>query len=142
MDALGAIGRVVAVSSLWETAPVGDIPQGDYLNAVVVMDTLLGPRPLLDACLAIERDAGRERRERWGPRTLDLDLLLYGDAVVDAPGLTIPHPRMAERRFVLAPLAEVLPDAVIPGHGPVGGLLAAVAGQEASRIVDPAWPPS
>lgn len=142
MDALGAIGRVVAVSSLWETAPVGDIPQRDYLNAVVVMDTLLGPRPLLDACLAIERDAGRERRERWGPRTLDLDLLLYGDAVVDAPGLTIPHPRMAERRFVLAPLAEVLPDAVIPGHGPVGGLLAAVAGQEASRIVDPAWPPS
>lgn len=132
----------MAVSSLWETAPIGDIPQGAYLNAVVILDTVLGPRPLLDACLEIEHRAGRERRERWGPRTLDLDLLLYGDAVIDAPGLRVPHPRMGERRFVLAPLAEVWPDAVVPGAGSVTTLLAAVEDQDAVRIDEPGWPPS
>lgn len=117
---------------MWETAPIGP-EQPDYLNAVVVLDTLLGPRPLLEACLAIEHGAGRERRERWGPRLLDLDILLYGDAVLDAPGLTVPHPRMHERRFVLAPLAQAWPGAEIPGHGPVEELLATVTDQEASR---------
>jgi 2-amino-4-hydroxy-6-hydroxymethyldihydropteridine diphosphokinase len=117
---------------VWETAPIGP-EQPDYLNAVVVLDTLLGPRPLLEACLAIEHGAGREPRERWGPRLLDLDILLYGDAVLDAPGLTVPHPRMHERRFVLAPLAQAWPGAEIPGHGPVEELLATVTDQEASR---------
>lgn len=102
------------------------------------MHTLLGPRPLLESCLAMERRAGRRRRVRWGPRELDLDLLLYGDAILDGPGITVPHPRMTERRFVLAPLSEAWPDALIPGHGPVRELLAAVTDQEARRT-DLAW---
>jgi len=126
---LGALGAVTAVSSLWETAPIGDVPQEDYLNAVALLDTVRGPRPLLDAFLRIEAEAGRERWERWGPRTLDLDLLLYGDAEITAPGIRVPHPRMTERRFVLEPLAEVWPEAVVPGHGLVVDLLAAVGDQ-------------
>ena len=126
------------MSSLWETAPVGPVVQGDYLNAVAVLDTVFGPRPLLDALLGIESAAGRERRERWGPRTLDLDLLLYGNAVIVAEGLQVPHPRMTERRFVLAPLAEVWPDAVVPGRGSVRQLLAGVEAQEA-RLVEKGW---
>ena len=117
------------MSSVWETAPIGDIPQGDYLNAVVLLDTVVGPRPLLDDFLRIESDAGRERRERWGPRPLDLDLLLYGDAEIDTPDLQVPHPRMSRRRFVLQPLAEVWPEAMVPGHGAVSDLLARVQDQ-------------
>lgn len=112
---------------------MGGPPQGPYLNAVVVMHTVLGPRPLLGGCLEIEREAGRERRERWGPRVLDLDLLLYADAVIDVPGLRIPHPRMVERRFVLAPLAEAWPGVEIPGLGSVEDLLADVSDQKARR---------
>lgn len=125
---------MLATSSLWETAPIGGPPQGDYLNAVVVLHTVLGPRPLLDGCLEIERSAGRVRRERWGPRVLDLDLLLYSDAVIVAPGLRVPHPGMRERRFVLAPLAEAWPGAVIPGHGRVEELVEAVVDQ-AARVI-------
>ena len=128
------------MSSIWETAPVGGPPQGEYLNAVVAMPTVLGPRPLLEACLDLERRAGRERRERWGPRLLDLDLLLYSDAVIDALGLRVPHPRMHERRFVLAPLAEAWPGVEVPGQGRVEDLLAAVAGQAAAVAAYPsAW---
>lgn len=137
MSSLAAEGTIVERSSVWETAPIGP-EQPDYLNAVLVLDTLLGPRPLLDRCLEIEREAGRERRERWGPRVLDLDVLLYSDAVLDAPGLTVPHPRMTERRFVLAPLAEAWPGVEIPGHGRVEDLLEAVADQEATRL-DVEW---
>jgi len=131
---LGALGIVTGVSSLWETAPIGGVPQDDYLNAVVGLDTVIGPRPLLQAFLAIEADAGRERRERWGPRTLDIDLLLYGDAVIAAEGLQIPHPRMGERRFVLEPLSEVWPDAIVPGLGSVTRLLDSVRDQTVERI--------
>ena len=120
------------MSSVWETAPIGDVPQDEYLNAVALLDSVRGPRPLLEAFLEIEADAGRERRERWGPRTLDLDLLLYGDAEIDAPGLKVPHPRVTQRRFVLEPLAEIWPDAVVPGHGKVTDLLAAVLDQVVS----------
>lgn len=134
MARLGALGIVTGVSSLWETAPIGGVPQDDYLNAVVGLDTVIGPRPLLQAFLAIEADAGRERRERWGPRTLDLDLLLYGDAVIAAEGLQIPHPRMGERRFVLEPLSEVWPDALVPGLGSVTRLLDSVRDQTVERI--------
>lgn len=134
MARLGALGIVTGVSSLWETAPIGGVPQDDYLNAVVGLDTVIGPRPLLQAFLAIEADAGRERRERWGPRTLDLDLLLYGDAVIAAEGLQIPHPRMGERRFVLEPLSEVWPDAIVPGLGSVTRLLDSVRDQTVERI--------
>lgn len=129
---------VTGVSSLWETAPIGDIPQSDFLNAVVRLDTVVGPRPLLRALVDIETDAGRERRERWGPRTLDLDLLLYGDAVIDGVGLRVPHPRMGERRFVLEPLAEVWPGVVIPEQGAVADLLIRVQDQVGERI-EIAW---
>lgn len=115
---------------------MGGVPQEDYLNAVLVLDTLLGPRPLLDACFALERAAGRERRERWGPRPLDLDLLLYGDAEIAVEGLRVPHPRLAERRFVLEPLVEVWPDAMVPGFGAARDLLATVADQTARRLTD------
>jgi 2-amino-4-hydroxy-6-hydroxymethyldihydropteridine diphosphokinase len=110
--------EVVAVSRVYETAPVGGPDQDDYLNAVVAVDTDLGPRELLALAQRIERHAGRVRAERWGPRTLDVDLLTVGDERVDEPDLQIPHPRMHERGFVLAPLADVAPGAVTP---PAGG---------------------
>jgi len=130
-DALGAEGTIVSRSSIWKTAAIGPI-QPDYLNAVIVIETVLGPRPLLVRCLAVEQVAGRERRTRWGPRVIALDLLLYGDAEIDGEGIRVPHPRMADRRFVLAPLAEAWPGVSIPNHGLVEDLVAAVADQEAA----------
>ena len=112
---------VVAVSTLRETDPVGVTDQPRFLNGVAALETELAPRELLDVLLAVERRLGRERRERWGPRTIDLDLLLYGDEVIDEAGLTIPHPRLHERRFVLEPLAELAPKLVVPGRGRGGG---------------------
>jgi 2-amino-4-hydroxy-6-hydroxymethyldihydropteridine diphosphokinase len=104
--------EVRAVSRVYETAPVGGPPQDPYLNAVVAIDTELEPYELLHRGQQIEELAARERSERWGPRTLDVDLLLVGDARVDDDDLTIPHPRMWERGFVLAPLRDVAPDLV------------------------------
>jgi 2-amino-4-hydroxy-6-hydroxymethyldihydropteridine diphosphokinase len=109
--------RVDAVSPIFETDPVGPPPQGAYLNAVARVATVLAPRALLDALLAIERDAGRERGARNAARTLDLDLLLYGDRLVDEPGLVVPHPRLAERAFILEPLAALAPALVHPRLG-------------------------
>lgn len=142
VESLRRLGEILTGSSIWETAPVGGPQQGEYLNAVVAMRTVLGPWPLLEGCLEIERAAGRERRERWGPRVLDLDLLLYAEVVIDLPGLRVPHPRMHERRFVLAPLTEAWPGVVIPGRGRVEDLLESVADQGATRLDDvPAgWP--
>ena len=119
LDALPGT-RVVATSRLYRTPAWGVTAQPDFINAVAVVDTELAPRDLLDALLAIERDFGRVRvaGERWGPRTLDLDLLLHGDAIVDAPGLRVPHPHLHERAFALLPLLEAWPDATIPGIGP------------------------
>jgi len=108
--------RVTSISSLYETPPWGPVPQGPYLNACVALETTLSPRQLLTLCLAIERDHGRERAIRWGPRTLDMDVLLYGDESIDEEGLIVPHPRMAERAFVLVPLAEIAPDLRIGGR--------------------------
>ncbi len=122
--AISALPGVVAVSQLRETDPVGIIEQPAFLNGAVALETELSPRQLLAALLAIERELGRERRERWGPRTIDLDLLLYGGETVDEPGLTVPHPRLHERRFALEPLAELAPSLVVPGRGRVGDLLA------------------
>jgi 2-amino-4-hydroxy-6-hydroxymethyldihydropteridine diphosphokinase len=121
--------RLLQTSSLYRTAPV-DSSGDDYVNAVAALDTALDAHALLQALFAIEQAHGRERPYRNAPRTLDLDLLLYGDAVIaDVPTLIVPHPRMHERAFVLAPLAEVAPDLVIPGRGAVGALLAAVGDQ-------------
>jgi 2-amino-4-hydroxy-6-hydroxymethyldihydropteridine diphosphokinase len=114
VDALAArddVG-VVSVSGVYETAPVGGPEQDDYLNAVVAVETDLSPRDLLEVAQAIERQAGRVRTVRWGPRTLDVDVLLVGDVHVDEPDLQVPHPRLHERAFVLVPLRDVAPDLV------------------------------
>lgn len=116
---------VVAVSTFRETDPVGYEDQPRFVNAAVALETELGPRELLEQLLAVERALGRTRDgPRYGPRTIDLDLLVYGDDAFDEPGLHVPHPRLAERRFVLEPLFELAPDLVIPGAGPVSALLA------------------
>jgi 2-amino-4-hydroxy-6-hydroxymethyldihydropteridine diphosphokinase len=104
--------QVVAVSRVYETAPVGGPPQDDYLNAVVAVDTALDPHELLAVAQRLETGEQRVRAERWGPRTLDVDILLVDDEHLDEPDLVVPHPRMHERAFVLAPLADVAPDLV------------------------------
>ena len=111
------LGEVVAVSSLYETAPVGGPPQPAYLNAALRLHYGGSPRELLAASLEIERDAGRERRERWGPRLLDLDILWLDGVVCSEPGLSVPHPRLRERAFALCPLLDVAPDARDPSDG-------------------------
>ncbi|ADR37325.1 2-amino-4-hydroxy-6-hydroxymethyldihydropteridine pyrophosphokinase [Oceanithermus profundus DSM 14977] len=102
--------RLAGLSRVYETEPVGPGEQGPYLNAVLAVETKLEPLELLEALLAIERAHGRVRRERWGPRTLDLDLLDLGGRVLELPGLSLPHPHLHERAFVLVPLADVAPD--------------------------------
>lgn len=117
--------QLVAVSQLRETDPVGVLDQPRFLNGAAAVETTLLPRELLDALLRIERDLGRVRDgTRWGPRRIDLDLLVYGDDVVNEPGLRVPHPRLHERRFALEPLAELDPELVIPERGRVSDLLA------------------
>jgi len=101
--------HVRAVSTVEETEPVGPVPQGPYLNQMVLLRTSLSAHDLLDRCLAIERDAGRERGERWGPRTLDLDIVRFGEQVIDEPGLTVPHPEIGRRPFWQRELAELIP---------------------------------
>lgn len=111
--AVAGLPDVVAVSSVYETEAVGGPPsQGPYLNAVVELDTELSPRRLLEVARRLEEAAGRVRSERWGPRPLDVDVLLVGDLAVDEPDLQVPHPRLWERTFVLAPLADLAPELV------------------------------
>ena len=131
----------VALSPLYATAPWGGIEQDRFLNAVAVFDTVLSPQELMQLLLRIEREAGRDRGNemRWGPRRLDLDLLLHGDTVVDAEGLQLPHPRLHERAFALVPLLDTWPQAMIPGIGPARQALdaldpAAVADVIAGRV--------
>jgi 2-amino-4-hydroxy-6-hydroxymethyldihydropteridine diphosphokinase len=118
--------ELVAVSSLRETEPVGYLDQPNFLNGAAQVETELPARELLERLLAIEARLGRVRGEgpRFGPRTIDLDLLVYGDETIDEPGLTLPHPRLAERRFALEPVAELAPELEIPGAGTVQALLA------------------
>ena len=118
--------EVVGVSELRETDPVGVVDQPPFLNGAVSVETTLSPRALLDLLLEVERSLGRVRAERWGPRVVDLDLLVYGIEVLDEPGLHVPHPRLHERRFALEPLAEMSPELEIPGRGTVSALLAAL----------------
>ena len=130
--ALGATGgiEVVAVSAFRETDPVDYLDQPRFLNGAAAVETALAPRELLDALLAVERSLGRTRDgPRFGPRMIDLDLLLYGEESFDEPGLTVPHPRLHERAFALEPLAELEPGLVVPGQGPLDTLLAKLSGQ-------------
>jgi 2-amino-4-hydroxy-6-hydroxymethyldihydropteridine diphosphokinase len=126
--------RVARCSSLYRTAPVGILSQPDFVNAVALLETTLAPEALLDALLDIEARFGRIRRERNGPRTLDLDLLLYDDIELDLPRLTLPHPRLHLRAFVLLPLAEVAPDLAIPRRGSLAAWLPAVTNQGIVRL--------
>ena len=126
--------RLVCCSSLYRTAPVGVIDQPDFINAVCAADTSLPADVFMRALLDIEHTHGRQRHIPGGPRTLDLDLLLYGDRVSHEPGLTLPHPRLHERAFVLYPLSEIAPGLNIPGRGQVETLLAGCAGQAIERL--------
>lgn len=108
--------RVVAVSRLFRTPPWGKTDQSFFFNACAALDTRLEPEVLLDVCLGIERDMKRERIERWGPRTLDIDLLTFGDLEQEAPRLELPHPRMTDRGFVLMPLADIAPGLIVKGR--------------------------
>ena len=124
----------LAVSPVYQTAPVGGPEQPDYLNAVVIAETTMPARAVLERCLSLEDAYGRVRDERWGPRTLDLDLIVYGDEVSNSPGLTLPHPHAHERAFVLAPWHDADPQAQLPGHGAVADLLAALGTAGVARV--------
>ena len=137
VDALAASGRVAAVSAVFRTAPVGGPEQPDYLNAVVLLDTELTAAELLDAAHRIEAAAGRVRLERWGARTLDVDIVAFGDERSDDPQLTLPHPRAHERAFVLAPWLDSDPAAVLPGRGQVAELLGTVGDAGVQRLSEP-----
>ena len=136
---LGALGvldllpstRLLRASKLYRTPAWGQTEQPDFINAIALLDTRLGARALLDCLLAIEHDFGRIRSldDRWGPRTLDLDLLLFGDAVIDEPGLQVPHPHLHERAFVMLPLAEIAPELAIPGRAMVAELASTMASE-------------
>ncbi len=126
--------RVLGSSSLYRTTPVGLRNQPDFINAAAALETALSAEALLDALLDLEVRFGRHRRDRNGPRTLDLDLLLYNDSEIDQPRLTVPHPRLHLRAFVLCPLAEIAPDLTIPGRGSVAAWLPAVANQGIVRL--------
>ena len=130
---LADTGTILA-SGLYRSAPLGYVKQPDFLNAVVRFDTRLAPQALLDRLQEIEGRHGRQRPFPGAPRTLDLDLLLYGEQTIDTPRLKVPHPRMHERAFVLKPLAEIAPQAAIPGRGKARELLAACADQVAEKI--------
>jgi 2-amino-4-hydroxy-6-hydroxymethyldihydropteridine diphosphokinase len=119
--------HVVATSTLRETEPWGYLDQPSFLNGAIVVETALSPQDLLEVLLVVERELGRTREgPRYGPRTIDLDLLLYGEMELDEPGLTVPHPRLSERVFALEPLSELAPGLVVPGVGSVADLLAAL----------------
>jgi 2-amino-4-hydroxy-6-hydroxymethyldihydropteridine diphosphokinase len=130
--------RVEAVSSLYETPPWGKTDQPAFLNAAARIDTGLSPRDLLATILDVERELGRERGERWGPRSVDIDILLFGMEAIDEPGLHVPHPRLAERAFALQPLVDVMPDAAFAGRRAAAWLEAADrAGMK--RLAGPEW---
>ena len=126
--------RLVAASSLYRTAPLGYTAQDDFVNAACLLETALAPRALLDRLRAIEAAAGRERSFRNAPRTLDLDLLLYGGETIAEPGLAVPHPRLHERAFALAPVVELDPACVIPGRGLAREWLARAADQRIEKL--------
>ncbi|WP_051318785.1 2-amino-4-hydroxy-6-hydroxymethyldihydropteridine diphosphokinase [Chitinimonas koreensis] len=125
---------LAACSALYRSAPVGYLDQPDFVNAVAAIDTELAPHEVLDGLLAIEHEFGRQRSFRNAPRTLDLDLLLYGQVEIHDDRLTVPHPRMHERAFVLVPLAEIAPGLALPGRGLVAALAARLAADDLARL--------
>lgn len=129
---------IEAVSALYRTPPWGKVDQPPFLNAAVKIATGLEPRPLLEAVLAVERRLGRERIERWGPRIIDIDILLYDRRIIDETGLTVPHPRLRERAFALAPLVDLMPEAVVGGRG-VEDWLAESDRAGLERLAEPGW---
>jgi 2-amino-4-hydroxy-6-hydroxymethyldihydropteridine diphosphokinase len=137
---LAPVAQVTALSALYETAPIGVTEQPWFLNAVCSVTTALAPHPLLDRLKRIERELGRTEGRRWGPRPLDLDILLYDEVRIELPDLQIPHPRLTERAFVLRPLAELDADLVVPGDGrTVRAVLEAVGAQEVRIVAGPGW---
>jgi 2-amino-4-hydroxy-6-hydroxymethyldihydropteridine diphosphokinase len=136
LEALDALPgtRVLRASAFYRSAPVGYADQPDFVNAVAAIETTLGPRALLEALLEIERRRGRVREFQNAPRTLDLDIVAYADCIVNEPGLVIPHPRMHERAFVVVPLAEIAPDAIVPGHGAARELAQRVDAASVTRV--------
>jgi 2-amino-4-hydroxy-6-hydroxymethyldihydropteridine diphosphokinase len=138
LDRLAALPgtRLVRQSSLYRNPPAGGLDQPEFMNALAEIETRMTPRRLLDALLDIERAQGRVRDYPNAPRTLDLDIVLYGDRTVREPGLVVPHPRMLERAFVLVPLAEIAPDAVVPGAGKVADLVGKVNASGMIRLED------
>jgi 2-amino-4-hydroxy-6-hydroxymethyldihydropteridine diphosphokinase len=129
LRALAALpqSRLLRRSRLYRSAPWGRLDQPEFVNAVALIETTLPPRALLEELLAIERRAGRERdATRWGPRVLDLDILVYADQILDEPGLHLPHPHLYQRAFALAPLTEIAPTLLVPGLGQIGILLAQI----------------
>jgi 2-amino-4-hydroxy-6-hydroxymethyldihydropteridine diphosphokinase len=126
----------VVISPIYETEPIGGPPQGDFLNVIIIANSRLAPESLLERVLNIEEAMARKREVRWGPRTLDIDIVMMGDVTSDDPALVLPHPRAHERAFVLVPWHEVDPDAYLPGSGVVADLLPSVAGQEQRRRDD------
>ncbi|MFT4045200.1 MAG: 2-amino-4-hydroxy-6-hydroxymethyldihydropteridine diphosphokinase [Solimonas sp.] len=126
---IAGLGAIEAQSPLYRSAPMGPPGQPDFCNAVAIVRTGLAPVDLMQALLAIERETGRVRGVKWGPRTLDLDLLDFDGTKLDLPGLHLPHPGIANRNFVLAPWADIAPDAVIPGVGRIGDAAAAIGRQ-------------
>lgn len=140
VSALGSLGEVRTSSRVYETAPVGGPPQPPFLNAAARVETPLSPRALLDALHAIERAAGRIRRERWGPRTVDLDVLWIRGLAVFGPDLTVPHPRLLSRAFALIPLLEVAPDAIDPRDGaPYASHVAKLDRSSLLRVLGPTF---
>jgi 2-amino-4-hydroxy-6-hydroxymethyldihydropteridine diphosphokinase len=140
LQRLGPLVRIEAVSSLYETAPEGNEDQAAFLNAVCRGVTGLPARGLLRHLQEIEREIGRRRGERWGPRPIDIDLLLYGSDVIDEDGLRVPHPEMAKRAFVLAPLAEIAPDELHPELGrTISELLAGASQGGVGQVEDQGW---
>ena len=140
VDALRAYPgiEIIAASPLYESAPWGLTSQQDFLNAAVRVATSLGPADLLAAILAIEVSLGRVRREKWGPRLIDIDILVFGNEIIDVPGLTVPHPHLTERVFALAPLVDVMPDAIVAGK-PTRQWLAQLECKDLKTIAGPDW---
>ena len=134
VDGLATVAEIEARSSVYETEPIGHVDQAPFLNAVVVVETVLTAPALLAQMHLLETEADRQRTEKWGPRTLDLDLLLFGDTTLTEDGVTVPHPRMTERRFVLEPLIEAWPGAVMPDGRKVSDLVDAVSHQHVTRL--------